>query len=58
MGYNSGRLYGMSLTADGNPTTDYANDGLAKIKAEYIKAGVDRDNMYYGWIRTETGAKV
>jgi hypothetical protein len=53
MGYNSARLYGTQLNADGKPVADYANDGIAKIKAEYEKNGVNRDNMYYGWIRKE-----
>ena len=56
MGYNSARLYGTALTADGKPVADYARDGLAKIKAEYEKNGVNRDNMFYGWIRNERGA--
>lgn len=52
-GYNSARLYNVPLTADMRPVEDYANDGLAKVKADYEAAGTNRSNMYYGWIRKE-----
>jgi predicted TIM-barrel fold metal-dependent hydrolase len=53
LGYNTARLYNVPLTADGRPVENYANDGLAKVKADYQAAGPSRSNMYYGWIRKE-----
>ena len=55
LGYNSARLYNMAMTVDGRPVADFQNDGIAKAKAEYLKAGANRDNLYYGWIRKEKG---
>jgi predicted TIM-barrel fold metal-dependent hydrolase len=52
-GKNAVRLYGLPATADGRPAADYANDGLARVKAEYLRSGAQRDNLYYGWIRKE-----
>jgi hypothetical protein len=56
LGYNSARLYNMPMHVDGRPVQDFRNDGLAKVKAEYLKSGANRDNMYYGWIRKEKSA--
>ena len=55
-GVNAARQYGMELDAAGRPVTDYAGDDLSRLKAEYLAAGHQRDNLFWGWIRTNHDA--
>jgi hypothetical protein len=49
LAYNSARLYSVDMTADGKPVTDFQNDGIARLKADYEKAGADRMEFYANW---------
>ena len=49
-GGNAARQYGIDLDASGRPTTDYAGDDLSRLKAQYLAAGHQRDNLFWGWI--------
>ena len=53
LGLNSAALYNVPLTAKGRPVQDFDNDTLAQVKRDYIEAGANRSNMYYGWINDE-----
>ena len=55
-GVNAARQYGIELDAAGRPVTDYAGDDLSRLKAEYLAAGHQRDNLFWGWIRTQDDA--
>ena len=35
--------------------TDYSGDASSQIKAEYLAAGNQRDNPFWGWIHKERG---
>jgi uncharacterized protein len=50
-GYNSARLYGLSLRAEHKPVPANYQDKLAHLKAEYELAGIARSNAAYGFIR-------
>jgi hypothetical protein len=54
-GKNAARVYGLAMTAGGQPAADFGTDGLAQIKTEYQRSGARRDNLYYGWIRNGQG---
>ena len=50
-GGNAAGQYGIELDAAGTPVTDYAGDDLSRLKGEYLAAGHQRDNLFWGWIR-------
>ncbi len=50
-GYNSARLYGLSLRAEHKPLPAHYQDKLARLRAEYELAGLARSNAAYGFIR-------
>ena len=52
-GINAAGQYNLALDAQGRPVTDYAGDALSQLKAEYLAAGHERDNLFWGWIHKE-----
>ena len=54
LGGNAAGQYGIELDANGCPIADYRNDELSRLKAEYLDAGNQRDNLYWGWIQEQT----
>ncbi len=46
-GINAAGQYGLALDED------YAGDALSQLKAEYLAAGNERDNLFWGWIHKE-----
>ena len=54
-GINAAGQYGLPLDEGGQPITDYAKDEIARHKAEYLAAGNQRDNLFWGWIRKQQG---
>jgi predicted TIM-barrel fold metal-dependent hydrolase len=52
-GTNVAGQYGIELDDKGRPTDNYATDKLAGLKAEYLAAGNQRDNLFWGWIRKQ-----
>ena len=52
-GINAAGQYGLALDRAGRPLAGYADDGIARCKAEYLAAGNQRDNLFWGWIRTQ-----
>ena len=44
--------------ADGRPVTDYENDGIAKLQAEYRQAGENGDKVYIDWLAKQDWSKV
>ena len=52
-GINAAGQYGLALDRAGRPLAGYADDGIARCKAEYLAAGHQRDNLFWGWIRTQ-----
>ena len=56
LGYNSARMYGLGLTADGRPVEGFEQDHLAGLRNEYLAAGGMRDNIYWGWIHQQDRA--
>ena len=53
LGGNAAGQYGIELDANGCPIADYRNDELSRLKAEYLDAGNQRDNLYWGWIQEQ-----
>ena len=56
LGYNSARMYGLGLTADGRPVEAFEKDRLARLRNDYLAAGGMRDNIYWGWIHQQDRA--
>ena len=52
-GINAAGQYGLALDTQGRPVTDYAGDALSQLKAAYLAAGNERDNLFWGWIHKE-----
>ena len=52
-GVNAARQYGIELDVNRRPIADYRNDELSRLKAEYLAAGNQRDNLYWGWIQQQ-----
>ena len=50
-GTNAAGQYGLGLDADGRPTADHAGDELSRLKSDYLAAGHQRDNLFWGWIQ-------
>ena len=49
-GINAAGQYNLALDEQGRPVTDYAGDALSQLKAAYLAAGNERDNLFWGWI--------
>jgi len=54
-GINAAGQYGLELDEQGQPVADYAGDELSRLKAEYLAAGHQRDNLFWGWIQRNKG---
>ena len=52
-GGNAAAQYGIQLDARGRPVENYKGDELTRLKAEYLAAGNQRDNLLWGWIRKQ-----
>ena len=52
-GVNAACQYGIELDVNRRPIADYRNDELSRLKAEYLAAGNQRDNLYWGWIQQQ-----
>ena len=52
-GINAAGQYGIELDANGRPVENYKDDELSRLKAEYLAAGNQRDNLFWGWIRNQ-----
>ncbi len=52
-GINAAGQYGIELDADGRPITNYEDDELSRLKADYLAAGHQRDNLFWGFIRKQ-----
>ncbi len=50
-GINAAGQYGIELDSNGQPIANYKDDELSRLKAEYIDAGNQRDNLFWGWIQ-------
>jgi len=50
-GINAAGQYGIELDNDGQPIANYKTDELSRLKAEYLDAGNQRDNLFWGWIQ-------
>jgi len=47
---NAARLYKVDVKAK---RTQFPNDTLEKLKAEYVNKGGVRSNLAYGWVRAD-----
>ena len=54
-GINSAGQYGIELDAHGRPLENYKDDELSRLKAAYLAAGNQRDNLFWGWIQKQKG---
>ena len=52
-GINAAAQYGIQLDACGRLVENYKGDELTRLKAEYLAAGNQRDNLLWGWIRRQ-----
>ena len=50
-GINAAGQYGIELDSNGQPIANYKDDELSRLKAEYLDAGNQRDNLFWGWIQ-------
>ena len=50
-GINAAGQYGIELDRNGQPIANYKADELSRLKAEYLDAGNQRDNLFWGWIQ-------
>ena len=53
-GGNAAEQYGIELDSTGRPRERYEDDRLSQLKAEYLAAGNQRDNLFWGWISTQS----
>ena len=52
-GINAASQYGIPLDAAGQPVEAYHSDVLSRLKADYLAAGNQRDNLFWGWIHDQ-----
>ena len=52
-GINAASQYGIPLDAAGQPVEAYHSDELSRLKADYLAAGNQRDNLFWGWIQDQ-----
>lgn len=53
-GINAAGQYGIVLDMNGYPFENYKDDELSRLKAEYLAAGNQRDNLlFWGWIQDQ-----
>ena len=52
-GINAAGQYDLALDTQGRPVTDYVGDALSQLKAAYLAAGNERDNLFWGWVHKE-----
>ena len=52
-GINAAEQYNIELDINGYPVENYQNDEISRLKAEYLMAGNQRDNLYWGWIQKQ-----
>ena len=52
-GINAAEQYDIELDINGCPIENYQNDEISRLKAEYLTAGNQRDNLYWGWIQKQ-----
>ena len=53
LGINAAGQYGIELDSRGHPTEAYETDELSRLKADYLAAGNQRDNLFWGWIQKQ-----